>query len=67
MLRHKAKGATYFGSRHPHGPIQFRRIGSDVDLHFAIADHMHMGRLVIVCEDDDAKPVRAQDGDHVRQ
>lgn len=64
MLLHQAKRAADIGPRHPYSPIQFSRVGRDVDLRLAIADHMHVGRLVIVCEDEDTKPVRAQNGDH---
>jgi hypothetical protein len=35
-----------------------------VYLGMAIAEHMHMGRFVIVCEDDDAQPTRPVDRDH---
>jgi len=35
-----------------------------VDLGMTIAEHMHMGGLVIVCENDDAQPMRAVDRNH---
>jgi len=35
-----------------------------VYLGMTIAEHMHMGGIVIVCEDDDAQPMRPVDRDH---
>jgi len=35
-----------------------------VDLGMTIAEHMHMGGFVIVCEDDDAQPMRPMDRNH---
>ena len=37
-----------------------------IDLDLPITGHMHMGRLMIVCEDDDAQTMRSAYGDHNR-
>jgi hypothetical protein len=35
-----------------------------VDLGVAVAEHVHMGGLMVIAEDHDAQPVRPKDGDH---
>lgn len=37
---------------------------NQIDLGLAIAKNVHMGRFVIVSEDDDAQPICSIDGNH---
>jgi hypothetical protein len=38
-----------------------------VDLGMTIPEHMHMGWFMVVCEDDDAQPMRSIDRDHAEE
>ena len=47
-------------------PDQLRRAigGREVDLGLAVTEHMNMGGLVVIEEDNDAQSVNSKDGDH---
>jgi hypothetical protein len=49
-----------FGLNKDGNPVR----ADQINLGLSITEHMHMGWLMIVCEDDDALPVRPIDCDH---
>ena len=61
------RGPPDLASGHALGPDEVRRaIGAEkVDLRLPVPEHVHMRRRVIVGEDDDPQPLRAQHRDHV--
>jgi hypothetical protein len=59
-------GAAHIVPLHALGPDKrWSPVRPDqVDLDLPVTEHMHMGRLMIVCEDDDAQTMRSVYGDH---
>jgi len=68
LVADQLHGATQITGLHVFSPDKgWRTVRSDqVNLGMTIAEHMHMGGFVIVCEDDDAQPMRPMDRDHER-
>jgi hypothetical protein len=63
---HKVHGAANLIALHAYGPNQLRRASraGEIDLRLPVAEHMNVGRLVVVAEYDDAQAMRTVDRDH---
>lgn len=59
-------GSTYIVPFHALSPDKnWSPVKPDqIDLDLPITEHMHMGWLMIVCEDDDTQTMRSVYGDH---
>lgn len=59
-------GSTYIIPFHALGPDKnWSPVKPDqIDLDLPITEYVHMGRLMIVCEDDDTQTMRSVYGDH---
>lgn len=62
-LDYHSHRATHLVVLHILGPDQFRfPIGTDqIDLGMPIAEHMHMGRFMVIAKNDDAQAMRPID------
>jgi hypothetical protein len=68
VLSHNGHRAAHFVSLHIRRPDQLGRSAPtcQVDLGVPITEDMHVGRFVVIAEDNDAQPMRAMNGDHER-
>jgi len=66
VFGHDLHRASDIAAFHSLGPDQLRRAIGDreVDLGLAVTEHMNMGGLVVIEEDNDAQSVNSKDGDH---
>lgn len=66
MVTNQLQGTAHVIPLQAFGPDEHRTAirADQVDLGLPVTKHMHMGRLVIVREDDDAQTMRPMDRDH---
>jgi hypothetical protein len=66
LFNHDPNRAADPGSGHAISPNQFRSsaCSEQIDLGVTVTEDVHVSRLVIVDEDDNAQAVGMQDGDH---
>jgi len=65
LLHHNVHRSPKLRPAHAYDEDQlgFARSASEIDLRFAVTEHMHVGRFIIVDENHEAQPVSAVYGD----